>query len=242
MNPLIRLALGLVLLVVVAAGCSRTASPLGGPEPGDKSPVVEEGKKSLFAKNIFFETKGDRRYVLISAAVAYQPGQFCEYFLCRKDTKEYESVLVADVEPLRVHEALLAARAKSGSPVQYEPKFRPPQGDKIKVTLQWEENGRRKSVPAQSWLRDRKTRQEMACDWVFAGSIFEPNPLDTKGAPTYLANLDGIVMTLANFQTAVLDVSILSAAQRDLQEFEAFDEHIPAAGTKVSVILEPVGK
>jgi len=242
MNPLIRLALGLVLLVAVAAGCSRTAGPLGGPDPGDKSPVVEEGKKSLFAKNIFFETKGDKRYVIISAAVAHQPGQFCEYFLCRKDTKEYESALVADVEPLRVHEALLAAGAKSGSPVQFQPKFRPPQGAKIKVTLQWEDNGRRKSVPAQSWLRDRKTQHEMACDWVFAGSSFEPNPLDTKGAPTYLANLDGIVMTLANFQTAVLDVSIASAAQRELQEFEAFDEHIPPVGTKVSVILEPVGK
>ncbi len=243
MNTPLRLTLGLLVLTVVAAtGCMNSSSPSDSPRNVETPPVVVEAKKKLLAKNIFFETQGGKRRVIVSATVAWREGQFCEFFLCRKDSKEYESVLVADIEPLQVHEALLAAGAKAGSPVQYDPTFLPPQGDKIKVTLRWETNGRQQTVPAQSWLRDTKTHKEMACDWVFAGSRFVENPLDTKRPRDYLANSEGIVLTLANFEGSVLDVSIASAKLRADQEFEAFGEHIPPLGTAVAVILEPVGK
>jgi hypothetical protein len=232
--------------MVIAAGCADTVSPthdarrvIDAGKATDDRKVVEGGKKSLFDKNLYFETQGDKRRVIISAAVAQREG-FSEFFLCRANTKEYESILVADVDPQKVHEALLATGAKTGSPVQFEPKFRPPEGTVIKVTLQWESNGRRLTAPAQSWLRDKKTQQEMACDWVFAGSMLVDNPLDLKRPKTYLANVEGIILTLGNLESAVLDVSIRSAKQRANQEFEPFTEHIPPQGTKVSVILEPV--
>jgi hypothetical protein len=238
MNTLTRLSPGLVLLVAV--GCSQTADPLAGPRDVVKPNTTVESKKSLFARNVYFEKKGDKRLVILSAAVAHQPQAFCEFFLCRTNSNEYESVLVADVEPVKVHEALIAAGANSGSPVKFDP-FRPPTGDRIKVTLVWQEKGLEKRASAQSWLRDRKNGEEMKADWVFAGSQFLENPLDAK-RPVYAADREGIVMSLANFESAVLDVSIESARLRAEQSFEAFDEHIPPVGTKVSVIMEPMGK
>src|SRR5260370_15332235 len=119
MKTLIRLSPGLLLLAVVAAGCSRIASPFDEPVAVETKPAAAEVKKSPFGRNLYFETKGNKRYVIISAAVAHQEQQFCEFFLCRTNTKEYESVLVADIEPIKIHQTMIAPGANACSPVQY---------------------------------------------------------------------------------------------------------------------------
>src|SRR5712692_2057118 len=99
MSTILRLAPGLLLLTAIAAGCTDSS----GPTPDsrrvtddgkvtDDSKVVEGGKKSLFDKNLYFETQGDKRRVIISAAVAQREG-ISEFFLCRTNSKEYESIL-----------------------------------------------------------------------------------------------------------------------------------------------------
>ena len=77
-------------------------------------------------------------------------------------------------------------------------------------------------------------------DWVFAGSIFTPDPFDTKAPPLYAAN-DGDVICLANFETAMLDLPILSSKDvggGDLV-FEAWTDRIPPVERR-SLILDPV--
>jgi hypothetical protein len=74
---------------------------------------------------------------------------------------------------------------------------------------------------------------------VFAGSIFTPDPFDPKAPPFYAAN-DGDVICLANFETAMLDLPILSSKDAADLVFVAWTARIPAEDTPVSVILEPV--
>src|SRR5580693_9121999 len=87
--------------------------------PDDARPEV---KSKEIGKNVFFETEDEQRRVVVKAYVCLREGQL-EGLLCRKFTKEHEYILAADADARHIHTALLAARAKPGSPVQFDPKF-----------------------------------------------------------------------------------------------------------------------
>src|SRR5205807_3887545 len=133
-----------------------------------------------------------RRRVLVAAVVCLREGPL-EQLLCRKNTKEHEAVLSADVDARDIHTALVAARAEPGSPVRFEPTYRPARGTTIKVSVQYEEKGKQVTVPARSWVKNLKTGKELDTDWVFAGSRLVENPLDKDKPKYYLAN-DGDVI------------------------------------------------
>ena len=124
----------------------------------------------------------------------------------QRGTKEHESILVTTADASLIHFTLEAARLKPGSPVQYEPKFAPPRGDKVKVTLLYEEKGKWVTTPAQKWVRQGKTKKDLEYDWVFAGSRLYKNADDPDAKPIYLANNDGGVICIANVLSAMLDL------------------------------------
>lgn len=228
------------LLSLVVLGCE-----LDGPAPKKSSGTPEAkptpSKKVSLGKNVYLEIlPGGKRRVLVQAAVCRVNGQL-EQLLCRKGTKEHEAILHADVDARHIHTALIAAKAEAGHPVKFVPpdKLVPPTGTKIKVYLQYRDKGKTITVPAQTWVRNFKTRKELEVDWVFAGSIFTPDPLDAKAPQFYGAN-DGDVICLANFETAMLDLPVLSSKEAADLGYEAWTERIPPLETAVTVILEPV--
>src|SRR6266404_5153163 len=150
-------SLSIVLLVALTSLGSRIDAQ-GGP------------KKVEIGKNVFIEVDGEQRRVLVDAYVCLRQGQL-EQLLTRKRTKEHEAILAADVDARVIHSALLAAGAEPGKPVQYRPKFTPPSGSVIKVTLQYKDKtGKTVRVPAQEWVRHIKTKKDLEHDFVFAGS------------------------------------------------------------------------
>jgi hypothetical protein len=197
-------------------------------------------KRSEIAKNIVLETDGSQRRVRVAAEVCFREGPL-EMLLCRNGTKEHESVIHADIDARQLHAALLLTGAKAGSPVKYEPKYSPASGTVVKVTLEYQKDGKTVTVPGQDWVRDAKTRKALPHQWVFAGSVFFPNPEDPKQPPLYAAN-GGDVICVSNFPDAMLDLPVNSPQDDADRLYEAFTEHIPPLGTKVTVILEPVGK
>src|SRR5260370_36544956 len=100
------------------------------PAAGDDKAEV---KRTETGKNVFLETEGQQRRVVVKAYVCLREGQL-EGLLCRKFTKEHECILAADADARHIHTALLAARGEPGSPVQFEPKFKPASGSTIKVS------------------------------------------------------------------------------------------------------------
>jgi hypothetical protein len=211
-------------------------------EPKKEAPKV---LRRALGKNVTFErvVDGDHRRVLIDAYVCLREGQL-EQLMCRKQTKEHEAILAADVDARIIHTALIAAGAKPGSTVQYKEKgdeviVIPPSGSRIKVTLQYEDKGKMITVPAQKWVRDCKTKKDLAYDWVFAGSHLFHDPDDKDKPPYYAANA-GDVITVANFEGAMLDLPINSSKQNAELAFEANTDRIPPLETKVTIILEPV--
>jgi hypothetical protein len=237
-NPSCRWLCGLLPLVaLVAVGCDPEVVPnKTAPAPTTAAPAP--AKKVEIGKNVFLEVQGDRRRVLLNAYVCLRQGQL-EQLLCRRQTKEHEAILAADVDAQKIHAALLLARAEAGSPVKFVPKFQPARGTTIKITLQYQDKGKTVTVPARQWVRDVNTKKDLAYDWVFAGSVLIPDPLDKTVPPFYGAN-DGDVICVSNFDTALLDLPINSSKDNADLAFEANTERIPAVETPVLVILEPV--
>jgi hypothetical protein len=241
-KPVYRAVAVLAGLVIIAAGLGCDSEPA---EQAQQKAAKDDGTKTVettrkeIGKNVFLEKQGERRRVIVKAEVCLREGPL-EGLMCRKGRKEHEYILAADVDARHIHAALLGAGAKSGAPVQFEPKYVPASGDRIKITLQFEEKGKLKTMPAQQWIRNNKDKKNLDADWVFAGSQLMPNPMGKDKPPIYLANY-GDVICVYNMEDAMLDLPVRNDnTAPENRNYEAHSERIPPLESKVTVILEPM--
>ena len=236
-TPGLRLPLLLITAALFATGAG--AAMWYGMAHYETAPVERKddppAKRTEIGKNLFLEIQGDRRRVVVVATVCLREGQL-EGLLCRKNTKEHEYILAADVDARAIHAGLIAAKAAPGTPVQFAPKYVPATGSVIKVTLQYQKDGKLVTVRGQDWIQDAKTSKTMEQDWVFGGSRFVADPDDAK-KPIYLANY-GDVICVCNMESAMLDLPIRSSKSLENRTYHALTQSIPPKDTRVEVILE----
>ncbi len=207
------------------------------------APAFGQGQLLVWYPSI----EGGPRRVVVTATVCLRQG-FLEQLLSRTQSeKQHESILTAEFDAFHVHTGLLATGAKPGKPVQFlndkgKEDFRPPSGDKIKVTVQYEDRGKLVEAPAQRWIRASKSKKPLEHDWLFAGSRFYLDP-EGKRPPYYGAN-EGRVICVANFTNALLDLEarVREGNPEEGLEYEANTPAIPPKETPVRVILEPLPK
>ncbi len=229
---------GTILPSALLAGLVLVA-PRSAPGDDAKEPAkVEAVKRTEIGKNVYFETEGEQRRVVVKAYVCFREGQL-EGLLCRKFTKEHEYILAADADARHIHAALVAARGKPGSPVQFDPKFAPAHGSTIKVTLRYKQGDKLVTVSAQEWVLDAAAKKPLQQSWVFGGSRFLPDPDDKTRPDIYLAN-QGDVICVCNMETAMLDLPVRSPKGLDDRVYKAVTDKIPEKDTPVDVILEVV--
>lgn len=172
----------------------------------------------------------DRRMVAVDGRVCLRQGPL-EMFACPQKTKEHEAVVALNSDAMTVHAALLAVGAKSGSPVQFAPEYKPATGTRIDIMVLWnDKDGKRHQAPAQQWVRHSQTKKELEYSWVFAGSSFFVDE-ETKQR-IYQADA-GDLVCVSNFPTATLDLPVESSQANAQLEFEAFTDRIPPVGTRV---------
>lgn len=176
------------------------------------------------------------REVVLVGSVCKRFGPL-ELFACLADTKEYESIVSVSTTASLIQAALLAVGAKPGSPVKYEPAFAPPRGTTVEITVVWQQDGQRRTMPAREWVRQVETNKAMEQTWVFAGGAFWRDEETKK--ETFIPNVTGNLICVANFDDAVLDVPTRSTTTDAALLFEAFTERIPERGAPVTLILRP---
>jgi hypothetical protein len=140
-------------LVAVRADDKPAKEDAAKDEPGKADaalvPLNKEG-------TVLMDLKGKR--VLLKTQVALQKGSL-EMLCCKKQTKEHESILSLDAMAQAVHAGLLRIGAKPGTPVQYNPEFQAPTGQKIDIFVSWtDDKGKSRRVPARSWVRQALNR------------------------------------------------------------------------------------
>jgi len=174
--------------------------------------------------------------IVVDGNIVLREGQL-EMFACPRGTKEHESIVAVDTMAYAVHAGLLAVGAKAGTPVQYQPTYKPATGTEVDVRIVWrDKNGNVHRDRAQDWIRDTKTGKAMDQPWVFAGSGFWED--ETTGTKTYLAE-SGDFICVSNFPSAMLDLPVESSQANEALLYEAYTQHIPPLGTRVRLVLTP---
>jgi hypothetical protein len=179
-----------------------------------------------------------RHLVVVDGYIAMRQGQL-EMFACPAGTKEHESVVGLFTKAQLVHAGLLAAGARTGKPVQWEPKFEPPTGSEIEIHALWfDPQGKKQAIDARKWVRQLGSEDKtLEVNWVFAGSSLWKDP--ETGEQRYMAE-SGDLVCLSNFTTATLDVPIQSSQANSGLLFIANTDLIPPETTPVRLVFKVV--
>lgn len=187
----------------------------------------------LLGKDIWFDPNAKR--LVVRARVALQDG-ILEHLLCRKGTKEHESILATEAPARIIHAGLILTGASPGHPVKFQPAFEPPTGPAIAIELEWQDKGKSRKADARDWVKDLGTSKPLARDWVFAGSeLFE----DPRTKTMIYAADDGDLVTVANFPASILDLPYRSSASDADRGYAADPAKVPPRGTPVTMYLSP---
>ncbi len=212
----------------------ESEAPAAKPDAGPKLPEPKGAKRLSPKYDIWIDPK--KKVVIVDGQISLREGML-EMFACTRNTKEHESIVSANTKAYLVHTALLFLGAEPGTPVQFVPKYRPPTGTEIDVTVEWrDERGKEKSAKAQDWIRDIGTKKPMTHPFVFAGSSFWTD--EETGKKFYQAEA-GDFICVSNFGTAMLDIPVKSSQANTELAFEAFTKRIPPLGAPVRLILKP---
>lgn len=217
----------------------------------EKKPAKPAIRKLMPNMPVWIDTK--RKMVIMDGEVCLRKGSL-EMFACLRGTKEHESVVAVATDAYVVHAGLLAIGAEQGKPVEFDPEYQPPSGQKIEVLVQWKDaDGKVQTRKAQDWVRDARNKKVMTYDWVFPGSYFwkdvpieevqkakeaGEDPDKLPGKMVYAAE-GGELICVSNFKSSMMDLPVPSTDANNDLWFEAFTENIPAEGTKVRLFLIP---
>lgn len=223
------------LILVLLSALFSVSAEESAPEKAAATPLVDrpEELKRLDANDPIWVTP-DRTEVVLLGTICLREG-LLEFFVCRKGSKEHESIIALDIKPYLIHAALLVIGAEKGTPARFDPEFAPPTGDEIDIRVRWRDpSGERREVRAQEMVREEKSGEPMKAPWVFTGGVLGKTE---EGKPYYLADITGEIFGVSNFPGSILDVPFESSSSNEDLFYEPFTEHIPEVGTSVTLIL-----
>lgn len=208
--------------------CAQDAKPVDGPPSGDKAPWPH--------------VRVDREagVVEVDAKVVLDDAEWLELIVCTTGGREYESIAATDARPSHIHLALMTLGLQPGRPSTWERNDKDdlvqikPTGPEVVVTIAWEHEGKKHSVPANQWIKDAKSGEAMPGEtWLFTGSQL----VEHDGERIYMADANGTVISLVNFGDDLLSRNTELTNQTDEGQWVANGEAIPPAGTPITIRL-----
>jgi hypothetical protein len=228
--------LGFILLAAALAFGHAAAGGASEEKPATAPASAPARGGAMAFKHVRIDLEA--RQVVLDATVCMQEGPL-ELLVCRAGTKEYESALATEAQGAHLHAAMLAMKLTPGLPAQWSgaddnARFLPPRGPELEIKLRWKDkNGNIQEADAGSWLKTSGRKAATPRKWVFVGSKILPNN-------RYWADVDGEIISVSNFQSAVIDVPFESTKDNTALEFAAKKEAIPPVGTPVEVVITPL--
>ncbi len=171
MKMLIDLRTGILALTLLFSLTVPVIAQFGGPASSpteDNKAAIDPSKLkypdlpatavSLNPQPTVYIDKANKKLYL-KTTVCLREGML-ELFLCKRNSKEHESILSLDSTAFAFHGGLLALGVDVGKPVQYEPEYVAPQGEVVdmKVIYLDPATGEKKEADAKSWMQSATRR------------------------------------------------------------------------------------
>ncbi|MAH66646.1 MAG: hypothetical protein CMJ27_09720 [Phycisphaerae bacterium] len=167
-----------------------------------------------------------------------------EVAVCRRSTREHESIVVADVVPSVVHAALLLAGFEPGAPAAWDQETNspiPPRGPLVTIEIRFGPSGpdgpEAREVRLESMIED--ARERALPRWVFAGSLLRPNPPSMGEGEYFLADYAGTFVGLTTFGDEVIAAEEVRSPETgvDPPVWRIREGSVPPVGTPVTVVV-----
>ena len=173
------------------------------------------------------------RTVEVDAHVVLREGAL-ELFACSPRSREHESILAVDARPMHIFQAMGLIGLEPGKPVRLDEtsdRWLTPTGQRLDLHVRYERGGKPRAFPIDRWLASADAgRPVPRIDWVFAGSR-------TFDSGRFGADVDGTVICLVDFDTAMIAVGALHSADNDLLWVHANAKEIPPVGTQCTLLI-----
>lgn len=154
-----------------------------------------------------------------------------EYALVGETGKRYESLLMTRVEPYDIQVALLLLGLKGGRPLEAQGDPRKPEGDPVRLWVQWQEGAEIKNVRIETLIRNSKLDKEMAeTNWVFTGSRMR------EGA--FMAQIERSLIAIFHDPAAIVDNPLQEGGDDTLWFVNT--GRTPPVGTAVTLKIQAV--
>jgi len=221
----------IVLLTALFAGCREEAQPAK-----SEGPFVGGFRVNLQEKRV--EAIG--RFCLKEGIL--------DYLAVTSGGQEYESVVALKGKGSVLHQWLLAIGAMPGPTqdiIDYFKKNPTPDrkvpdrpGTALDVTVEWERDGKKFSVPATQLLFNRKVKKPQdQGHWIFTGSAFAKDP-EGKGE-VYMADVDRALIAVVYASSAVVnfDKDIGNPYAGEDEGYEVNTKLVPPLDTPVTLVF-----
>ena len=223
---------------------SRTPQRRRTDEEGEEGVVVSPGLRVHLAEG----------YIDMDAVTLHKHADWLELLVCLDGGREYESVFETQVEPSRVHAALLMLGLEPGHPRRVIPPADPtdpageytavpPEGPPVRVTVLIPNDpadpaGGTTEVEANRFVMNEQTGEVMDGNvWVFAGSRMRA----TEGGEgkTYVADANGTLLSLVSFGDDLLARTNTLTNDDNGLTWSTNPDVIPEERTPVVIRLRP---
>ena len=183
------------VLLSLAVSLAQAQAPAQNPPPGQQqspakpqAPVQRLGPNLLRIGNVQIDTA--KREVSVAGVV--NEVSTLEFLANTKGgAKAYESAFELDTNAINFNLALILIGLDPARSVVPKRKFDPdpPQGDPLQISIEWDENGTRRKLPAEKFVYNKDTKQTITeGPWVYTGSVF------SEADNVFFAEIDGTII------------------------------------------------
>ncbi|MFK7910609.1 MAG: YdjY domain-containing protein [Akkermansiaceae bacterium] len=243
--------IGFGLLSLAATVITANSEPVPPAAEEEKTPKFEVTATEVKLPGVTI-TRATQE-VRIDAKVCLQKG-ILEYVVCRPNTFEHEAIFTTEANPELVHAALLlcglkpTAQLRGMGELWFEKAMKQKQS-RVKIEVEWEQDGKKKRVNLTSMLQNRqdimttpgqeqpKKEPKVQDAWIFSGSFMQVHTETKK--PFYAANSSGILVGIWPDPSTVIQYGVVNGDPHKGKHLglEIHEERVPKVGTEVKLVF-----
>jgi hypothetical protein len=220
-----------VVSAFLASGVLAIASVFANDQKPDGALTNFAVRELAPGKFVIGKVRFDKKSQTVSfpAVVNFREGPI-EYLVVTTGGKIHESVFRTEADPQHIHLAMLLLGASgAGTNALPEDPLKSLPGQKVRIEVRWQAEGKDRQRAGEEFVRDRKARRAMSKgDWIYNGSRIR--------ADGFAAQQDGSIVSLITDPDALINNP--RPGREDDDNWLAIAKALPPLETPVTVTLQ----